>query len=133
DHREAEPLPQLPQQVDDRALREDVERGRRLVEDDDLGLEHERERDEHPLLHPARQLVRKRWKDPMRVEMHEVEELGGPIVDAMLVLEAVSARGVEELLPDADDRVERVERSLEDHGAFGPAVLAEVIGIEAAD
>src|SRR5438105_12708843 len=69
----------------------------------------------------------------MRVEMHEVEELGGPVVDAVLVLEAVRARGVEELFPDADDRVERVERSLEDHGAFGPAVLAEVIVIELAD
>src|SRR5207244_8151108 len=43
------------------------------------------------------------------------------------------ARGVEELLPDVDDRVERVERGLEDHRALAPAELTKVLAVELRD
>ena len=65
--------------------------------------------------------------------MDEVEELRRTLPHPMLVLDPVRAGGVEELLPDRDDRVERVEGGLEDHRAFGPAVLAEVVVVELAD
>ena len=44
--------------LQDLALHDDVERGRRLVHDHELGLERERHRDDHALAHPARELVR---------------------------------------------------------------------------
>ena len=45
---------QVGQRLDDHALDVDVERGRRLVGDDQVGLERDRDRDHDPLLHPAR-------------------------------------------------------------------------------
>ena len=46
------------QQVDDLALDRDVERGDRLVADDEARLERERARDADALALPARELVR---------------------------------------------------------------------------
>ena len=54
EHREPELLPQLGDLREDLALDDDVERGRRLVHDHDLGVDGERHRDHHPLAHPAR-------------------------------------------------------------------------------
>ena len=51
-------LLQLAQQIEDLRLDGHVERGRRLVGDEQLGLAGERHRDHHPLPHAARQLVR---------------------------------------------------------------------------
>ena len=51
---------QVPHQVEDLRLDRDVEGGRRLVGDEQLGLAGERHRDHHPLGHPARHLVRDR-------------------------------------------------------------------------
>ena len=49
---------ELAQQVEDLRLDRDVERGRRLVGDQQLRLAGERHRDHRPLPHPARELVR---------------------------------------------------------------------------
>ena len=49
---------QLAQQVEDLGLHRDVERGRRLVGDDDRRVERERHRDDDALLLPAGELVR---------------------------------------------------------------------------
>ncbi len=46
------------EQGEDLGLHGDVERRRRLVGDQDLGLERQRHRDHRPLAHPARELVR---------------------------------------------------------------------------
>src|ERR671922_1492389 len=43
--------------LQDLPLNDDVERSRRLVEDDELGLQGERHRDDRALTHPARELV----------------------------------------------------------------------------
>ena len=48
----------LPDQVQDLRLGRDVERGRRLVGDQDAGLGGERQRDHDPLAQPARELER---------------------------------------------------------------------------
>ena len=77
--------------------------------------------------------MRERRQHAPGVEMHEIEELGRAIVDPAAVVQSVRARRVEELLPDGDDRIEGVERRLEDHRALGPAVLAQVIVVELAD
>ena len=57
-HREAEPLLERLELLQDLALDDDVERRRRLVHHDQLGLERERHRDHDALAHAARQLVR---------------------------------------------------------------------------
>ena len=59
-HREAELGLQLADLLQDLALDDDVERGRRLVHDHELGPERERHRDHHALPHAAGQLVRVR-------------------------------------------------------------------------
>src|SRR6185437_7362214 len=51
---------QLDEQVEDRSLNRDVQRGGRLVADDELRLPCEGARDGEPLLEPARELPRTR-------------------------------------------------------------------------
>src|SRR5687767_10916110 len=65
--------------------------------------------------------------------MHEVQQLVGAVADLAAILHAVRARGVQELLPDRDDRVEGVEGGLEDHRGLGPPVLAEIVVVQPAD
>ena len=62
----------------DLALHDDVERGRRLVHDHQLGAKRERHRDDDALPHPARELVRV-GAEPVRVDADEVEQFGRPI------------------------------------------------------
>ena len=55
---EPEPLLQVDHQVDDLRLDVDVERGDRLVGDDEIGLDRERARDRDALALAAGELVR---------------------------------------------------------------------------
>jgi superfamily II DNA or RNA helicase/HKD family nuclease len=63
-HREAQPPALLQALLQDLPLDDHVERGRRLVEDYERGLERERDGDPDPLAHSARELV---WEAPKRV------------------------------------------------------------------
>ena len=56
--RQAEIAAQLLEQREHLRLRHDVERGRRLVGDHDLGIAGQGQRDHHALAHAARELVR---------------------------------------------------------------------------
>ena len=76
DHREVEPVVQVVDEVDDRPLGEDVERGRRLVEDQHLRPEQQAHRDEHPLAHSAGELVRIGLEHPVGVELDLLQDLG---------------------------------------------------------
>ena len=58
--------PEALQERDDLRLHRDVERGRRLVGDDELGLGAERERDHDALAHAAGELVRIAVDAPLR-------------------------------------------------------------------
>ena len=130
DRGEAEPAAQLPEQVDDRALRQDVERGRRLVQDHDLRIEQQRHGDQDALPHPPGQLVRVRAQHAIRVQVNEVEQLPGAVVHPVRVAHPVRAAGVKELFPDRDHRIEGRERGLEDHRAIAPAEPPEALRIE---
>ena len=65
--------------------------------------------------------------------MHEVQQLAGTVVHLVFVAHAVCARGIEELLPDVDDRVERRERCLKHHRAIGPAETTKSFRVEGED
>src|SRR5439155_22622400 len=130
---EPELAAKLAQEIDDRALGQDVERGRRLVEDDDARVEQQGHRDQHALAHASGELVRISAQDPVRIEMDEVQELAGPVVDLVLVAHPMGTPSIEELLPDRDDRVERREGGLEDHGAVRPAKAPKPLRIERKD
>jgi hypothetical protein len=69
-HRQAEPLAQVGQQVDDLRLDRHVERGHRLVGDDEARLDGERAGDADPLPLPAGELVR----EPPRMLGREADE-----------------------------------------------------------
>ena len=58
-HDEPEPLLEVGDQVEDLRLDGDVERGGRLVGDQQLRFAGERHRDQHALAHAARHLVRR--------------------------------------------------------------------------
>ena len=58
EEREPEALLQIAQQVENLRLDRDVERGRRLVGDEQRGPAGERDRDQRALAHPARELMR---------------------------------------------------------------------------
>ena len=68
----------------DLALDDDVERGRRLVHDHDLGLGRERHRDHHALAHAARELVRIA-PQPLARDPDHLEQLDDPLALSLLV------------------------------------------------
>ena len=61
----------------DLLLHDDVERGRRLVHDQQVGPQGDRHGDDHALAHAAGELVRVGLQ-PGRVDAHELEQLGRP-------------------------------------------------------
>ena len=76
-HGESELVLELLQQLQDLGLDHDVERGRRLVGDDEARAAGQRHRDHHALPLPARELVRVVVDAPGR-QPDLLEELAGP-------------------------------------------------------
>ena len=76
EERHAEARLEVPEQLQDLRLDGDVERRRRLVRDQEIGLVGERHRDHHPLPLAARELVRIRVQAPLGLgQPDEVQEL----------------------------------------------------------
>ena len=79
---EAELPVQFPDQVVDRVDEDGIEARGRLVEEDDLGLGHERPRDRHALAHAARDLrgvlvAHARQPDLLELLLHPAPDVGG--------------------------------------------------------
>ena len=105
-----------PDQLEDLGLDRDVERSRRLVGDQEVGVARERHRDHHPLAHAARELMRVVVDPLLRVgDPDGAEELGRPVVGLRLGAALVLADLLGDLPTDPVDRVERGHRVLEDH------------------
>ena len=113
---EAEILLQIEQEAQDLRLHGDVERGGRLVGDQQLGLAHQRHGDHHALAQPAGELVRVLAEaHPRRGDAHAREQLGGAIERGGARGAAVALHDLRHLRADGVGRVEARHRLLEDH------------------
>ena len=118
--REAERLLELHDLGQDVPLDHHVERGGRLVHDDDLGIGGQGHRDHHALPHAARQLVRV-GPEPVTRDADQVEQGRGLLPGLMLGQLQVRGDRVEDLVLDPEHRVERVHRALEHDRDLAPA------------
>ena len=113
------------QQIEDLRLDGHVERGGRLVGDDELGLAGQRHGDHDALAHAARELVRVIMHAAFRIgNLHQLQHLdcAGQRVFFRQALMAAQAFG--DLLADRQHRVERGHRLLEDEAdLLGPDVV----------
>jgi hypothetical protein len=125
---EAELLLEVLHLLEDLALHDDVERGGRLVHDQELGLEGQGHGDDHALAHAAGELVRES-ADPTRVDTDDVEQLARACQSRLLRDALVRAHHVDELVADTHDRVERVHRALKDHRDVAPPVAAQLLAL----
>ena len=107
----------LLQQLDHLRLGDGVQRRRRLVQDENLGVVGQSHGDEHPLLLPAAQLVGVGCTF-LRRESHRPEEINDLLSGGVTF---VDQDGLFYLVGDLVDRVESVFHVLEDHGhIFAP-------------
>ena len=118
------------QQVEDLGLDGDVERGGRLVGDQQRRLAGQRHRDHHALAHAARQLVRI-VVEPLRRrrDAHQLEHLDRARSAPPAATSCVWRQDrLDDLLADRVDRVERGHRLLEDHRHLAAAQPAPLVG-----
>ena len=124
DHAHAELRAQAQEQLQDLVLDGDVERGRRLVGEQQLGLARQRDRDHHALAHAAGELVRivvePRARPP---ECRHGPAARGRACGRRPVERGVGLQVLADLQADGQHRVERRHRLLEDHGDLAPAHL----------
>jgi hypothetical protein len=126
-HRQAE-LPLQPfEQLEDLRLDHDVQRGRRLVGDDEARAARERGRDHHPLLLSTRELVGV-VVDPATRKTHLLQEIAGSDHRLPFVRLSMGRDRLGDLRADALHRVHRVHRPLEDDGGPGPTERPELAG-----
>ena len=117
DHGHSGLAPYLAQEVEDLRLDGGVERGRRLVGDQEIGLAGQRHGDHHPLVHAAGKLVGivlealARCRDADVVE--KTQRLGA---GRRALQSAMQAQRLLDLTADAVHRVEAGRRILEDEG-----------------
>ena len=104
--RQPEPGPQVLEQVEHRRLHRHVERGDRLVGDEQVGLERERPRDADPLPLPAGELpgvgIQRAGAEP-----HQLEQLAAAGVDPIRRNHLVKDQELAERLPYRHPGVER--------------------------
>ena len=98
-------------------LRRDVERRRRLVEDDDVGIGNQRHRGHQSLQLPAGHLMRVALSDRLRLRQRELaEQRNGLELRFRTPQRAMQARRLDHLIEDAARRVERRGGALRDVG-----------------
>ena len=109
-------LPKALEQLQDLGLGGDVERGGRLVGDQQLGLVDERHRDHRPLAHPAGELVRVVVDAPLGLRMPTSPSSSiARCRRRRLGDVAVGLDRLDDLVADPVEGVKRGERVLEDH------------------
>ena len=130
DHADVELLLHAVDQLDDLRLHGHVERRRRLVGDQHVGVVHERHRDHRALPHAARELVRVVAGAAPRVRDADLsEQLDGARARLPARHVRVRAHRLGDLVADAVHRVQARERVLEDHRDVAAADLAQLVGL----
>ena len=115
-------------QFEDLRLDRHVERGRRLVGDDQLRVAGDRDRDHDPLAHPARQLVRVLLEPAHRIgDADQPQQLDGAPLRRRAVGAAMLLEGLGDLPADRQHRVQRGHRLLKDHADVAAAHLAHLL------
>ena len=126
-HRHAEPRLDVFQELQDLRLHRDVERGGRLVGDQQIGLVGERHGDHHALALAAGQLVRIAAEPPRRVGnadlVEQFEDAGARRLAGNALMQQ---QNFADLLLDRVQRIERRHRLLENDGDVVAAHLADL-------
>jgi hypothetical protein len=108
---------ELVDELQDLRLDRHVERGGRLVGDQQLGVARERHGDHHALPHPAGKLVRVLVHALVRDgDAHQLQHLDGPGAPLLLVEPLVQPQRLHDLVAHGEHGVQRGHRLLEDHG-----------------
>ena len=116
DHRHVAVAAERDQQVEDLRLDGDVERGGRLVGDQQLGIAGDRHRDHDALAHAAGQLVRKGIEPRRRGGNADLlQQLDGAAAALRARAALMHRQRLHDLVADAEGRVEAGHRLLEDH------------------
>ena len=114
--RHAVALLERQQQIEDLRLDRHVERGRRLVGDEELRPAGERHCDHHPLAHAARKLVREGARAAGRIGDADLgEQLDDALGPGAAVEVEMGLQRLADLEADGKARVQRRHRLLEDH------------------
>ena len=116
---------QLFQQVQDLRLDCHIQGGGRLIGNQQCRPAGQSHRNHHPLLHPARQLMRIFADAAFRVrDSDRTKQLDHPLPHTVSVFRVMQPDRLSDLLTDRHHRVERGHRLLEDHAhastALGP-------------
>src|SRR5262249_17567388 len=120
---------QLVEELEDLGLDRHVERGGRLVRDQEIRAAGQRHGDHHALPHAAGQLVRILLHPALGVrDVHEAQHLAGLVHRVAPAEPLVQADGLGDLLAHREDGVERGHRLLEDHRDLLAADLAHLRG-----
>ena len=128
DDRHAEPAGEVLHQLQDLRLDGDVERGGGLVRDQELGIAGKPDGDHHALAHTARQLMRVLRQAARRVRYADQgEQLDGAGARFRLAHLQMNEQRLHDLQADAQHRVERGHRLLEDHGDLPAAQLTHLL------
>ena len=128
DERHVEPARQPVHQLQDLRLDGHVERGRRLVGDDELGIAGDRDRDHDALAHAARELVRILLEAAGRIgDADQAEQLDGARVRRSAIGSAVLLERLGDLPADGENGIQRCHRLLEDHADVAAPHLAHLL------
>ena len=120
-------------EVEDARLDRRVETGRRLVEDEQLRVGGERDRDHDPLLHAARQLVRVALVDPFRIRDLDAAHGGQCALSRLLRRLAEDRERLGDLRADLGRRVQRGAGVLVDHRRVVGPELADLLVVHPRD
>ena len=131
-HRGPVLLAELLHQLQNLGLDGDVQCGRRLVGQYQVGVADQRHGDHHPLTHAPTELVWILAEAALRIRnAHLRQHLHSPLAGGFLGQTDVGFHGLGQLALDGEHGVERGHRLLEDHGYFLAANLTHLLRIHA--
>ena len=134
DHRQSEPIAQFEQKIEYLRLNGHVERGRRLVGNQDFRSTGQGRRDHRALAHTARKLVRVTVILPLGIGKADLfEDVDGCGPGPFLCRALMKANAFGDLLADLHDGIEMARRVLEDHADLAAANLQHLGTVNACE